>query len=547
MLRLQMWSLMKGEQCKNLEELTRVIVDNAIFPDNEMLGKRKEFAKHIEAFHNDSQIPLCIDDDGIVVMTAHQPNFFPYSGVVRKAVLMHAVAEHLRERINCPVTELFCFADQDFADERWFREAQLPSVRNKNGTLSLHLSVADIYNNKILHAVPKPENDEVEKIKNEIQRWASESKESILKSSKRLGLDVPDVCLETRSVFELIDRAAERSTNAADFNAFFLAYFIEQSGYKTAFARFSECQQVFRDEIAFLLENADQYTRLMAESQKKPTFAPHTPIWYHCPCNGKADVEARSTHDCALVTRCRACNTTSEFKGNLRSALQQMLPNVSLRAEAMLIAFSGIGITFYVGGMGGTEYLRRAAKIADALGVRFPVVSTWRPKDVYGGVGQLDAMLELLRVKAQYNLVQDDEKCDVAILQRELDDMLADLDGAICALDNLKIAVANRKVDGFKEKIGFIVNMQTQLKTQFERNKIARDRSIVANTKKTLSIIPSIIDYAFNIGVQSTTAQWLAALEQNTHFDETLLLKTNTAMDALFDKTRQLCVGDLFE
>jgi hypothetical protein len=89
--------------------------------------------------------------------------------------------------------------------------------------------------------------------------------------------------------------------------------------------------------------------------------------------------------------------------------------------------------------------------------------------------------------------------------------------------------------------------MQTQLKTQFERNKIARDRSIVANTKKTLSIIPSIIDYAFNIGVQSTTAQWLAALEQNTHFDETLLLKTNTAMDALFDKTRQLCVGDLFE
>jgi hypothetical protein len=89
--------------------------------------------------------------------------------------------------------------------------------------------------------------------------------------------------------------------------------------------------------------------------------------------------------------------------------------------------------------------------------------------------------------------------------------------------------------------------MQTQLKTQFERNKLARDRSIAANTKKTLNIIPSIIDYAVNIGVQSTAAQWLTALEQNTLFDETLLLKTNTAMDALFDMTRQLCVGDLFE
>jgi hypothetical protein len=538
---------MKGEQCKNLQELTKAIVDNAIFPNKEMLGKRKAFAKHVEAFHNDSQIPLYVDYDGIVVMTAHQPNFFPYSGVVRKAVLIHAVAENLRDTLNCPVTELFCFADQDFADERWFREAQLPSVRNKNGTLSLHLSVADTYKNKLLRAVPKPENDEIAKIKKEIQRWASESKESIFKSAKRLGLSVPDVDLKTQAVFELIDRAAERSTNAADFNAFFLAYFLKQSGYKTAFARFSECQQVFLDEITLMLENVDQYARLVAESQKKPTAVPHAPIWYHCPCDGKADVEVRPTNDFGLVTRCRACNTTSEFTGNLRSALQQMLPNVSLRADAMLIAFSGIGISFYVGGVGGSEYLSRSAKIAEVLGIRFPVISTWRPKDVYGGIGQLDATLELLRVKAQYNLVQHDEKCDAAILQRELDDILADIDAVICALDNLKSAIANRKVDGFKEKISFIVNMQTQLKTQFERNKIARDRSIVANTKQTFNIIPSIIDYIVNIGVQSTTAQWLAALEQNMHFDETLLLKTHTPMDALFDTARQLCVGGLFE
>ncbi len=547
MLSLANEVIMKGEQCKNLEELTRVVVDNAILPDNEMLGKRKAFTKHVEAFHNDSHIPLCIDYDGIVVMTAHQPNFFPYSGVVRKVVLLHAVAENIRNRLNCSVAELFCFADQDFADERWFRETQLPSVKNKNGTLSLHLSVADIYHNRILRAVPKPDNEEIEKIKDTIQRWASESKESILKSSKRLGLGAPEVCLDTRSVFELIDRAGERSSNAADFNAFFLAYLIEQSGYKTAFARFSQCQQEFRDEIAVMLENVDQYARFMAESQKKSTPVPHTPIWYHCPCDGKADVEVRLTPDYTLSARCRACNATSEFKGDLRSALQQMLPNVSLRAEAMLLAFSGIGITFYVGGKGGTEYLSRAEKIAEALSVRFPVVSTWRPKDVYGGVGQLDALLGLLRIKVQYNLAHNDEKCDAAILQRELDDMLAKIDEGVFALDKLKSAVANRKVEGFKEKIGFIVNMQTQLKTQFERNKIARDRSIVVNTKKTLSLIPSIIDYAVNIGVQSTTAQWLAALEQNTDFDATLLLKTNTAMDDLFETTRQVCVGDLFE
>jgi hypothetical protein len=538
---------MIGEQCKNLHELTRVVADNAIFPDSEMQGKRKAFAKHVEAFHKDSRIPLDADYEGIFLMTAHQPNFFPYSGVVRKAVLMHAVAENLRESLNCPVMELFCFADQDFADERWFREAQLPSVRNRNGTLSLYLSIAETYKNKILRAVPKPENNEIEKIKNEIQRWATESRDSILKNSKQLGLEISDVHFDTRSVFELIDRASERSTNAADFNAFFLAYLIEECGFKTAFARFSECQPIFRDEIAFMLENFDQYARLMSESQKKTAPLPHAPIWYHCPCDGKADVEVTRASDHALIARCRACNTTTEFEGNLRSAVLQMSPRVSLRAEAVLIAFSGIGITFYVGGKGGVEYLSRAEKIAEALEVPFPVVSTWRPKDIYGGIGQLDALLELLRVRFHYNLVSNDEKCDAVILQSELDDIVADIDGAICALDSLKSAVANRKVDSFKKKIAFIVNMQHQLKTRFERNKIARDRSIVANTQKTLTLIPSIIDYAVNVGVRSTVAQWSTALEQNVHFDAAVPLNTNTTMDALFETIKQLCVGDLFE
>ena len=296
-----------------------------------------------------------------------------------------------------------------------------------------------------------------------------------------------------------------------------------------------------------MLENFDQYARLMTESQKGSAPTPHTPIWYHCPCDGKADVEVMRASDRTLIARCRACNTTFEFEGNLRSALQQMLPNVSLRAEAMLIAFSGIGITFYVGGKGGVEYLNRADKIAEALGVQLPVVSTWRPKDIYGGIGQLDAILELLRVRLQFNLVRNGDKCDGAILERELDDILADIDRAIGALNNLKSAVANRKVDSLKEKIAFIVNMQDQLKTQFERNKIARDRSIVANTKKTLTLIPSIIDYAVNVGIRSTVAQWSNALEQNAHFDAALHLNTNAPMDALFETTKQLCVGDFFE
>ncbi|HEX7515040.1 MAG TPA: hypothetical protein VF393_05565 [archaeon] len=542
---------MKGDHCKNLQELTRVVAGHAIYPDGKMVEKRKAFADHVAAFHNDAAMPLRADLEGIILMSAHQPNLFPYSGVVRKAVLVHAVAEQLRNTLGCPVAELFCFADQDFAEERWFREAQLPSVRSRNGTLSLHLSIAQTYNNKIMRAVPKPGNDEVEKIKSEIQRWTIESRNSIMKHCKHLGLQAPDIDLSTHDVFEVIDRASERSTNAADFNAFFFAYLIQECGYETAFARFSQSQQVFKDEIAFMLEHFDQFAKPMVESQEEsqedPTTKTHTPIWYHCPCNGKADVAVVRSPDQKLVATCRACKKTVEFKGGIHLALEQMLPNVSLRAESMLIAFSGIGITFYVGGKGGAEYLSRANRIAEELGMPFPVVSIWRPRDIYGGVGQLDAILELLRVRSEYELMKNGVTCDAAIIDNELDLILADVDGAISALDSLKRAIATRKPTGFKEQIAFVVNMQNDLKTRFERNKVARDHSIVTHTKNTVGMMPSIIDHAINIGMRSTAAQWLNALEGHIYFDEDVPLKTSTSMDALFDTIKQLCTSDLFE
>jgi hypothetical protein len=63
-----------------------------------------------------------------------------------------------------------------------------------------------------------------------------------------------------------------------------------------------------------------------------------------------------------------------------------MLPNLSLRAEAMLIAFSRISVAFYVGGEGGVAYLQSSEHRA-AFDVQFFIVATLRPKDVYSGVG----------------------------------------------------------------------------------------------------------------------------------------------------------------
>ncbi|HYB58970.1 MAG TPA: hypothetical protein VEB88_01815 [Candidatus Acidoferrales bacterium] len=147
----------------------------------------------------------------------------------------------------------------------------------------------------------------------------------------------------------------------------------------------------------------------------------HAPISHHCYCDGKTDVDVGQADADTLVAKCRACNITFKFEGSLRSALHQMLPNVSLRAEAMFLAFSGQGISFFFRGEGGVAYRNEAEKIAQVLGAQFPAVATWRPRDVYCGIGQLEAILELLGITSQYNFVGDG-KCAPAFAQSKMGD-----------------------------------------------------------------------------------------------------------------------------
>ncbi len=538
---------MKGEDCSNLKQLVKVVLDNAVFPNKTMLNKRSALLEHVETFHQEARIPLDVDYRGVILMSAHQPNLFPYSGVVRKLVLVHAVAEQLRNTLNAPVMELFCFADQDFADERYFREAQLPSVRSKNGMLELRLAVPATYNNKLIRAVPKPDEAQIEGLKDQIKRWVKDSTESVMKHCHKLELPVPDTVLDMQTTFELIDQANEKSANMADFNSFFLAYLARECGLNVAFARFSQCQQVFIDEITFLLERFGRYVQLMEQASRHSAQATPAPIWYHCPCDGKADVELLSAPDSGLIATCRACRTTSAFEGDLRSSVKQMLPNMSLRAEAMLLAFSGVGITYYVGGKGGAEYLERAHRVANGLQMHFPVISIWRPRDVYAGIGQLDAILELLRVRAEYNLTNDLATCNASVLTSELSNLLSDIDRAVQTLDQLKATIASRKVDGYKETIGVIVQIQKQLKIHLNRSKIARDRSITNNITATLEVIPSILDYAVNIGIKRTATQWLDILQSNKPFEANVSLSTSASSDELFGAVKRLCDGELLE
>jgi hypothetical protein len=250
------------------------------------------------------------------------------------------------------------------------------------------------YDNKILHSIPKPDRSEIERLKSEIRRWATSSgepSESTMSSSDWASLkshQAPGSCLISLT-------AQTRGAITRPTSTLFSWCTSSTSVDIKPHLRFSECQQVFVDEIACLLENGDKYQRARTESERKPGETLHATIWYHCDCDGNADVDVRGADANTLVAKCRPCNTTFKFEGSVRSALQLTSPNVSLRAEAMLITFSGMGVNFLRWRKEKRCVPQQSRK--DRASPRRAVSSrgSLEPRDVYRGIGQLEAILEL--------------------------------------------------------------------------------------------------------------------------------------------------------
>ena len=66
--------------------------------------RRSQLAKYVRKFHGDAgtltphveeAIKTLENGSCLLLMTAHQPNLFPYSGVLRKATLNHILAKKL--------------------------------------------------------------------------------------------------------------------------------------------------------------------------------------------------------------------------------------------------------------------------------------------------------------------------------------------------------------------------------------------------------------------------------------------------------------------
>jgi hypothetical protein len=502
--------------------------------------RRSDLAGFVERFHMDCgtltpQVQEKLDDlrggDCVVVMSAHQPNLFAYSGVMRKITLISVLAKELENRLNVPVVNFFGIADQDFTDDRWVKTSLLPAVLKRDGLLSIHIKLPE---KVLLNTVLKPSRSLLNNWKGQIEGWLDNAVGSVERLGKICGLKLnscKDILEENfGSFWNMVEDCYERSKSYSDFNAYVTSRIANEVwGYGTLFSRFSECQQIFADEIGFLLSRYSNYSRFLDEAHKllsakgissgvSAEESMLIPFWYHCDCGSKVRLFS-SQRDGSLFGYgdCEGCGCHYELDlGPVEKAdISDVASRISLRAISWILAFSkGLGFSCYVGGVGGRWYLMEVKYVADRLGISLPPTPVWRPHDRYVGIGQLEASLKLKQMCSDLG---------ASNLSGAINSLKHRIAGAQMCLDNLdfsKNAFMEKLCDHpddekMNEEIKKISLSQTEVKRSSRLSVIYRKLKILENVPIVLDLIPSIIDYAVNVGLNETSDQWERYLKEN--------------------------------
>jgi hypothetical protein len=273
-----------------------------------------------------------------------------------------------------------------------------------------------------------------------------------------------------------------------------------------------------------------------AVSEKEPELLP---FWYHCKCGGKAALSfEKSAESLFGVGSCLNCNR--EYRLNLGTEeslnLSFISDRISARAISMnLVFFKGLGVCCYVGGIGGQDYLTETRYIASRLNIPFPPIAFWRPHDTYLGIGQLEAILQYRRITENFDITKWENEVSCFI------DRMEEIHSKINKLEAEKEELIRqlRQSDhaqkkNLQEKIIKISKKQGKIKSEENISVLNRDLKILKNIPVTLNLIPSIIDYAINVGLKETSKQWIIFLREDGN------LFSDISMNSVLDDVPEL-------
>jgi hypothetical protein len=472
----------------------------------------------------------------IILMTAHQPNLFAYSGVLRKATLISVLARKMEEVTKVPTVSFFGIADQDFTDDRWVRSTCLPDVSKRGGVLELR---ADLPDKLLLNKATKPSRQVLDSWKSEIDSWIEREFRSIVRYGKSFGLRFPQYNQLKKNFgdfWRIVEDAHAIAGTFSDFSAYVISEIVNHVWeYSTIFSRFSECEQIFGEEFRFLLSHFEKYSKqvkeaILAESKSGDGVFEGEyetiPFWYHCVCGGKARLTAAQHGESLLGSgQCLHCGKdyTIDLGTKDSPEVSSILSRISTRSLPMpLVFFEGLGIDCYVGGIGGKTYLDQAKHVAEHMGMHFPPIAIWRPKDVYLGIGQLDALMTFRRVSGTFDLLR------YSVVRTKIKKEIAHIDRRIRKIESEKERICRSAVT--KEKIvselKSLSARQHEIRKETSYSLLSRNLGLLENAVAAMNLHPSVIDYAISIGLKATSDQWKAFLERNGDFSTNLNLRT---------------------
>jgi len=519
-----------------------------------VLENRASLSSFAETFHKDcgtltASVERRLEDlrngAGVVLMTAHQPNLFAYAGVLRKATLNFVLARKLEEKLKVPVVNFFGIADQDFTDDRWVRSCQLPAVQRSGGILSIDAKLPE---KLMLNKVPKPSSDVLNGWRSEVEKWLNEAVRSIERLCRELGLQevfsasTPSVLHENLGSFwKITEDCWERAKTCSDFSGYLMSKIVNDAwGYDTVFARFSECQQIFADGFCFLLSRFKDYSRLLKEAKKMPHGESMTggvsdqepflvPFWYHCHCGSKAKLFLEEKNGSLFgVGNCIRCQERYELNFGPPDSpdILSIASQISARAIPMgLVFFNGLLPSCYVGGAAGAGYLAEARSVGEGLGMLFPPIAVWRPRDKYAGVGQIEALLELRRVCDDSGARSVSEAR--GLLMSRISKIHERLNEIETSKNRLIEKLRNNPTDEeLKERLRSVSMSQTEVCRSSHLSEIHYRLKIIDNALTVRSLIPSIIDYAVNVGLKETSDQWARHLAEKGNLESDVCLES---------------------
>jgi hypothetical protein len=438
-----------------------------------------------------------------------------------------------------PVVSFFGIADQDFTDDRWVKSALLPDVVRRDGVLELRI---DLPEKLMLNRVAKPSRHDLDGWRDEIKDWFNRKLTSIERSFKSLGIEFSqqNTCVpgNFEDFWRIVEKSYERAESYSDFNAFVMSKIVNVAwGYGTLFSRFSECQQIFEREFCFLLSHFGEYSQyvkeatLFDEGLKGGVYREEfntVPFWYHCDCGSKvrliAEQQRGSLYSRGECLRCREKHEI-DFSSKRDPDISGILSRISARSLSMpLVFFDGLRICGYVGGLGGKVYLRQARYVAEHLGTSFPPVVVWRPRDVYLGVGQLEALTAFRKLAGTFDISQCPE------VKHRLKKRIADVQQKIDDLERRKEELAEHAEMQEKEifkKMRAISIRQREIRRDSGFSVLSRNLKLLQNLEAVMHLHPCIADYAVNVGLGSTSEQWIAFLKDNGSLSSSVSLNTD--------------------